>query len=97
MTDVEVKPLFRPGPSLIERSRFICNINGELSLWDIGEPPVLRVYGADGYGIWLIGEGGVKDHIARATKYTSNKTIPAIARNYETIILYMRMLRGVQP
>jgi len=96
-TEDEVTPLFRPGLALIEKARFICNINGELSMWDVGEPPTLRIYGADSYGIWLIGEEGVKDHIARATKYTSNKTIIAIDRNYETIILYMRMLRGAQP
>ncbi len=97
MINVEVEPLFVPGKSLIEKARFICNINDELSLWDVGEPPMLRVYGADSYGIWLIGEEGVKDHIDRATKYTGNKTIVAIARNYETIILYMRMLRGARP
>jgi hypothetical protein len=95
MMDVEVEPLFRPGQSLIERSRFICNIGGELSLWVVGSE--LRVYGADSYGIWLGSEEKIREQIAVAKIYADSKTIPAIARNYEAVLVYMRMLQGATP
>lgn len=93
-TENEVKPLFRPGPSLRVEARFICNIGGELSIWDVGT--VLRVYGEDRYGIWLESEEKIMEHITRAKMYSNNETIPAIARNAEAVILYMRMLQGAQ-
>jgi len=95
MMDVEVEPLFWPGPSLRMEARFICNIGGELSLWNIGSK--LRVYGADSYGIWLSSEEQIREQIAVAKLYADSETIPAVARNYETVILYMRMLLGAQP
>jgi hypothetical protein len=94
-TEDKVKPLFWPGESLIEKARFICNIGGELSLWDVD--PVLRVYGANSYGIWLESEEKIMEHIARAHLYANSETIPAIARNVEAVLVYMRMLRGAQP
>jgi len=94
MTEEEVTPLFKPGESLIEKAKFICNINGELSLWDVGT--ALRVYGEDSYGIWLESEEHVRNHVAKAGTYTNSVTTPAIARNFEVILVYMRML-GVKP
>jgi hypothetical protein len=95
MTEEEVKPLFRPGESLIEKAKFVCNIGDELSLWDVGT--ALRVYGEDGYGIWLESEEKIMEHIAIAHRYSNNETIPAIARNVEAVVVYMRMLQGAKP
>ncbi len=92
MMDVEVEPLFRPGPSLIMKARFICNIGDELSLWDVGSE--LRIYGENGFGIWLESEEKVREHIVRASTYTNDKTAPAVARNAEAVLVYMRMMQG---
>jgi len=94
-TEDEVKPLFWPGQSLIYKAKFICNIGDELSLWAMGD--VLRAYGEDGFGIWLESEEKIMEHIAIAHRYSSNETIPAIARNAEAVLVYMRMLLGAQP
>lgn len=94
-TEDEVKPLFKPGELLIEKARFICNINGELSLWNIGSE--LRIYGENGHGIWLESEKKIREHIAIAHRYSSNETTLAIARNAEAVLVYMRMLLGAQP
>jgi len=99
MMDVEVEPLFRPGPSLIMKARFICNIGDELSLWDVGDPPKLRIYAEDGSGIWLESEEKVRAHVDRLDEINARNTVQclsAIARNYEAIRVYMRML-GVEP
>jgi len=96
-TEDEVKPLFRPGESLRMEARFICNIGDELSLWNVGEPPALRAYGEDGYGIWLASEEQIREHIASASARNYRLSIPAIARNYEAVLVYMRMLQGAQP
>jgi hypothetical protein len=93
-TEDEVKPLFWPGKSLINGARFICNIGGELSIWGMGD--VLRAYGEDGFGIWLESEKKIREHIAIAHRYSSNETIPAIARNVEAVLVYMSMLQGAR-
>jgi hypothetical protein len=110
MIETEVEPLFRPGESIIAKSRFICNIGGELSLWNVGDPPELRIYGANSYGLWLESEEAVERHIARTGSYISTQTIVdpqsdlyyskinnALARNHETVLVYMRMLKGAEP
>ena len=95
MNEEEVEPLFWPGESLRDRAKLICNIGGELTLWDVaGE---LRIYGGNGYGIWLNGEEQVREHIDRIGQYTNSVTLPALARNFEAVVVYMRMLQGAQP
>lgn len=95
MTDEEVTPLFWPGESLREKAKFICNIGGELSLWAVGGK--LRVYGVNGYGTWLENEEALKSHVDRVEQFTNSVTLSAIARNFEAVVVYMRMLQGAQP
>lgn len=95
MTDEEVTPLFWPGESLREKAKFICNIGDELSLWALSNS--LRIYGANGYGIWLENEEALKSHVDRVEQFTNSVTLSAIARNLETIVVYMRILQGAQP
>ena len=94
-TEDEVTPLFRPGLAVITNAKFICNIGDELSLWVLGTS--LRIYGADSDGIWLESEGAIKRMIDKINQYTNRATISAIARNYDAVVVYMRMLLGAQP
>lgn len=104
MTEEEVTPLFWPGELMRWNAKFICNIGDELSLWVLGDS--LRVYGEDGYGIWLGSEEKLRELISKADRYTNSVThgytynsvtLPSIARNFEAVVVYMRMLQGAQP
>jgi hypothetical protein len=92
MTEEEVTPLFWPGESMRVNARFVCNIGDELSLWNVGKS--LRAYGQDGFGIWLDSEKAVKRHIDKIDQYPNSVTLHAIARNFEAVVVYMRMLQG---
>jgi hypothetical protein len=92
MTEDEVKPLFMSGGSSAE---FLCNINGEVSLWriGIGSSSVIRAYTEDYRGTWL---DDLKDHeeyikgLASFPKFYEHAD--TLRRNIDVIRLYGAML-----
>lgn len=96
----EEKPLFKPGKSLIGNNiMFICNINDELSLWQVDA--TLRVYVADSIGVWLDTKSHLMRQVEIATQHRLSSITPdafrtatTIARNAEALAVYMDMLRG---
>jgi hypothetical protein len=93
MTENEVKPLFKTGSSSAE---FICNINGEISLWRIcnGVGSRIRAYTAHGRGTWLY---DLQDHEAHIKKLEAfpkfYEHAAALLRNIDVIKLYGAMLQ----
>lgn len=93
MTENEVKPLFMSGGS---SAKFLCNINGEVSLWRIenGFSSVIRAYTADFNGTWL---DDLKDHEVYIKKLKASPNMwehaAALRRNIDVIKLYGAMLQ----
>lgn len=91
-TEDEVKPLFKGGADSAE---FLCNINGEVSLWRIGEGIFgsIRAYTADFKGEWL---SDLQDHEAYIKKLETFPHVPehidTLRRNIDVIKLYGAML-----
>jgi hypothetical protein len=92
-TEDEVKPLFKSGGSSAE---FICNINGEVSLWRIGKGfgSSIRAYTEDYNGTWL---DDLKDHEVHIKKLEAfpkfYEHADTLRRNIDVIKLYGAMLQ----
>ncbi len=92
MTENEVKPLFMSGGSSAE---FICNINGEVSLWRIGKGfgSSIRAYTADYEGTWLNDLKEHDAHLKTLEPYPAMRGHAEILRrNIDVIKLYGAML-----
>jgi hypothetical protein len=93
MTDEEVTPLFKSGGSSAE---FLCNINGEVSLWRIGNGvgSSMRVYTSDYTGAWLDDLEKHEVHIKRLEIFPNmRKHADTLRRNVDVIKLYGAMLQ----
>jgi len=94
MMDVEVTPLH--GPALALRGYFVCNINGEVSLWNMNG--TLRVYTARSCGAQVIDlvEAHEK-HLEILDRWpTMRDHAEILRRNMDTILVYAAMLK-VEP
>jgi hypothetical protein len=92
MTENEVKPLFKSGGSSAE---FLCNINGEVSLWRIGKGvgSVIRAYTADYNGEWMSDLQDHEAYIKKLGQYPAmQRHIDTLRRNIDVIKLYGAML-----
>jgi hypothetical protein len=93
MTENEVKPLFKGG---VDSAEFLCNINGEVSLWRIGEGIFgsIRAYTEDYNGTWL---DDLKDHEVHIKKLEAlpefYEHADRLRRNIDVIKLYGAMLQ----
>jgi hypothetical protein len=93
MTENEVKPLFKSGGSSAE---FLCNINGEVSLWRIGKGigSVIRAYTEDYKGTWLNDLEKHEVHIERLEIFPNMREhADTLRRNIDVIKLYGAMLQ----
>jgi len=93
MTEDEVKPLFKSGGSSAE---FICNINGEVSLWriGIGFGSSIRAYTEDYRGTWLSDLKNLEEYIKGLASFpTMQEHAAALRRNIDVIRLYGAMLQ----
>jgi hypothetical protein len=93
MTEEEVKPLFKIGGSSAE---FICNINGEVSLWRIGKGvgSVIRAYTEDYSGAWLADLENLEAYIKKLEPYPAmQEHTDTLRRNIDVIRLYGAMLQ----
>lgn len=95
MTEEE-KPLFKPGSAMGGDTQFICNINGELSLWWVeGRSPRLRIYPEEGYGQWVTAD--MRKRLEYLLSQRSHTAVvlarfEKIMRHMDTIELYAAML-----
>lgn len=94
MTEDEdkVKPLFKSGGSSAE---FLCNINGEVSLWriGIGFGSSIRAYTEDYRGTWLSDLKNLEEYIKGLASFpTMQEHADTLRRNIDVIKLYGAML-----
>jgi len=91
----EVKPLFKPAAAASGNAEFLCNINGEVSLWRIGNyiDSSIRAYTSDYKGAWL---ADLQDHVAHLRRLEAfpkfHEHANTLRRNIDVIKLYGAML-----
>ena len=91
MSDEEVKPLHGPADG-ISNCYFICNINGEVSLWDINGRPrayTARAIGTNVENLLQYPEGHI-ENLRRWPPLREHADI--LRRNMDAILVYGAML-----
>jgi hypothetical protein len=95
MTENEVNPLFNPAAATSGDAEFLCNINGEVSLWRIGKGvgSSIRAYTSDYKGAWINDLQEHDAHLRRLEAFPKfHEHANTLRRNIDVIKLYGAML-----